>query len=74
MMYQKNVPGWERILRLRLAAALVGAGILSGNMSLLLKAGLVASGVFIAATAFFGWCPACAMLGRKLRQNELRKS
>ena len=65
MFYVKNVPGGERIVRV--VAGAVGAGLglalLGGTAGWLVAAGaagLVASGLF-------GFCPACAMVGRKLK-------
>ena len=64
MFYVKNVPTWERLLRViaGLAAAVWGVlalGGLWGAVLALSAAGIVLSGLF-------GFCPACAMVGRKL--------
>ncbi|WP_028103436.1 YgaP family membrane protein [Pseudoduganella violaceinigra] len=64
MFYVKNVPTWERMLRVigGLALALWGflaLGGLWGTVAALSAAGLVLSGLF-------GFCPACAMVGRTL--------
>ena len=65
MFYVKNVPSGERIVRV--VAGAVGAGLglalLGGTAGWLVAAGaagLVASGLL-------GFCPACAMVGRKLK-------
>lgn len=65
MFYAKNVPNAERVLRV--LAGAVGAGLavvfIGGTAGWLLAAGaagLVASGLF-------GFCPACALVGRKLK-------
>ena len=65
MFYVKNVPNGERIVRV--VAGIVAAGLglaqLDGTAGWLVAAGaagLVASGLF-------GYCPACAMVGRKLK-------
>ena len=67
MLYQKNLPVWERTIR-------VIAGILMGLCGFL-GPGLAGTpvGYMIAAaggmtllTGFVGFCPACAMVGRKL--------
>ena len=65
MFYVKNVPNGERVVRVvaGLAAAGLGLSLLGGMAGWLVAAsaaGLVASGLF-------GFCPACAMVGRKLK-------
>ena len=65
MFYVKNVPNAERVLRVVLGLAAAGAGIAlaGGTVGWLIaasSAGLVMSGLF-------GYCPACAMVGRKLK-------
>ncbi|WP_020653726.1 YgaP family membrane protein [Massilia niastensis] len=64
MFYVKNVPGWERVLRVIAGLAAIAIGLLGvkGVASVLVAvsaAGIVASGLF-------GFCPACAMVGRRL--------
>ncbi|MFS2005672.1 DUF2892 domain-containing protein [Duganella sp. CT11-25] len=64
MFYVKNVPGWERALRVvaGLIAMAIGYSVLGGMWGSLLAvsaAGIVASGLF-------GFCPMCAMVGRRL--------
>jgi hypothetical protein len=66
MFYVKNVPGWERLLRGITGAALVIYAMmaLDGTAAWLAiagAAGLVLSGIF-------GFCPACAMVGRRLKK------
>ncbi len=65
MWYEKNLPNWERALRVLAAAALVAGGLwaLPGTALGWL---LAASGAVVALTGFVGFCPACAMVGRKL--------
>ncbi|RZJ12976.1 MAG: DUF2892 domain-containing protein [Rubrivivax sp.] len=65
MLYVKNVPNPERVLRVVLGIAVAGAGLalMGGTAGWLIaasSAGLVLSGLF-------GYCPACAMVGRKLK-------
>lgn len=64
MFYVKNVPNGERVLRV--VAGLVAAAIsliaVGGTLGVLLAAsagGIVVSGLF-------GFCPMCAMVGRRL--------
>lgn len=64
MFYVKNVPTWERVLRViaGLAVAAWSVQALDGvwaTVSILAAAGIVLSGLF-------GYCVACAMVGRKL--------
>ncbi|MGB9364469.1 MAG: DUF2892 domain-containing protein [Xanthobacteraceae bacterium] len=73
MLYRTNLPVWERTTR-------VVAGILMGLCGFL-GTGLAGTpvGLIIAAgggvtllTGFFGFCPACAMAGRKLKAETAR--
>ena len=63
MFYRKNLIAWEQMLRVLAGLALVGGGLiyLPGWPGYL----LAASGAFLAITGVFGYCPACAMVGRK---------
>jgi hypothetical protein len=66
MFYVKNVPGWERTLRLVV-------GVLALAASLMLLGGgwqgwlVGASGAGLVLSGLFGFCPACAMVGRRLK-------
>lgn len=67
MFYLKrNLPTWERALRAAGAIALLAAallpGIPAGGVLLWL---LIASAATLALTGIVGFCPACAMFGRK---------
>jgi hypothetical protein len=66
MWYVKNVPGWERALRV-LAGLAVSVWALTGLSGLIgwLVAGSAAG---IVLSGLVGFCPACAMIGRKLKQ------
>lgn len=66
MFYIKNVPVWERILRVVLGLALV-AYVAFGNPTVLLTILSLASAVFVIVTGFVGWCPMCALVGRKIK-------
>lgn len=65
MIYQKNLPGWERAMR-------VVAGAIMGGCGLYMFPGLplgyliAAAGCMTALTGFFGFCPMCAVAGRRL--------
>ncbi|QOF81770.1 DUF2892 domain-containing protein [Variovorax sp. 38R] len=68
MLYVKNVPGWERALRI--ALGLVGLAFAAMNWpanALAVAVGLM--GAMLALTGLVGFCPMCAMLGRKLDQE-----
>lgn len=65
MLYVKNVPVWERVLRVALSLALAAA-------ALWLWPGLLGWGVAgacagFALTGLVGFCPACALVGRRLK-------
>jgi hypothetical protein len=62
---KRNLPTWERATRVFAGAAIVAA-VASG----LTPAGVVmwvalASAATLVLTAFVGFCPACAMVGRR---------
>ena len=71
MFYRKNLPGWERAVRsvggvVMIAYGLLGMpGLLSvpGTMAGYLIAG---TGAVAVLTGFIGFCPMCAMVGRRL--------
>jgi hypothetical protein len=70
MIYAKNVPNWERGLRVIVGLAVVAWSLLAlggtwGVLLALSAAGIVASGLV-------GFCPACAMVGRRL--DKARKA
>lgn len=64
MLYRKNMGRKERVARLLGGALTVGCSITQIGFTPL---GLVlaGSGVMGALTAVFGFCPACAMVGRR---------
>jgi len=66
MFYVKNVPGWERTLRVGAAAALMAYALImqDGVMSTV----LIASAAGLGLSGLFGFCPACAMVGRRLKK------
>ncbi|RYZ03529.1 MAG: DUF2892 domain-containing protein [Myxococcales bacterium] len=64
MFFLKNVPTWERVLRVvaALAATVAALRVLAPP-----SAWLVASAAIgFALTGLFGVCPACALVGRRL--------
>jgi hypothetical protein len=64
MLYRKNMGGKERAARL-LGGALIVACSISQIGFTPLGLALAGSGVIAALTAVFGFCPACAMVGRR---------
>lgn len=65
MFYRKNLPGWERAMRAVGGVVMIGYGLLGipGTMSGYL---IAAAGAAAIATGFFGFCPMCALVGRRL--------
>jgi len=69
MLYVKNIPAWERILRV--LAGLVGlvyAGMNWGVSSFAVGVGVM--GAVLAMSGLLGFCPMCAMVGRKLNKGH----
>jgi Protein of unknown function (DUF2892) len=68
MFYRKNLAGWERAVRVVGGVAMIAGGLLglSGTPIGYLFA---CSGVVTALTGFVGFCPMCAMVGRKLSSS-----
>jgi hypothetical protein len=66
MFYSKNVPGWERALRIVAGLAmLAGSLVYFGATPVGWVAGI--AGAMAMMTGLIGFCPACAMVGRKLK-------
>lgn len=65
MFYRKNLPGWERAMRTIAGVAIIAFGLfgMPGTMAGYLIAG---AGAVAILTGSFGFCPMCAMVGRKL--------
>lgn len=66
MFYVKNVPVWERLLRGAIGAALVIVALLALDGTLAWLAAGAAAGLVL--SGIFGFCPACAMVGRRLKE------
>lgn len=65
MFYLKrNVPGWERLVRVMMAIGLGAAALLWG-VSGPMQVGLGVMAVMALMTGVVGYCPACAMVGRR---------
>ena len=65
MFYRKNLPNWERAMRVVAGLAMIACGFLAlrGVPLGFLIAG---AGAMTAMTGFVGFCPMCAMVGRRL--------
>lgn len=63
MFYSKNVPAWERMLRAAMGAIALGFALYSWGSPIALVAGL--TGATLALTGLIGFCPMCALAGRK---------
>jgi hypothetical protein len=63
MLYHKNLPGWERGLRIALGAALIFYGIVLAGSTLLMALALGSAAVVL-ITGFVGFCPVCSLAGR----------
>ena len=66
MIYRKNLPGWERAVRVLAGCAMITCGLL-GLKGLPVGYIIACAGVITLITGFVGYCPACAVAGRKLQ-------
>jgi hypothetical protein len=73
MIYRKNLYTWEQGLRITLGLAMVAGGILS-NLAPIPKGAVVMSGFIAGITGVFGFCPACALVGKKLKDDKNLKN
>lgn len=71
MFYVKNVPNWERALRVvaGLIAVWTGIAVLGGMWGM----ALAASAAGIVGSGLFGFCPMCALVGRRLDKAQAAK-
>ncbi|WP_422843018.1 YgaP family membrane protein [Acidovorax sp. M2(2025)] len=66
MFYLKqNLPRWERTLRVALGMLIAAGAVASLPASSALLWAALAAAATLALTGFVGFCPACAMAGRK---------
>jgi len=71
MFYRKNLPGWERVMRsvggvVMIAYGLFGMPGLPGTPGAMAGYLIAGTGTVAILTGFFGFCPMCAMVGRRL--------
>ena len=64
-MFKRNVPGWERALRAASGAALLVVAAVLPMTGWPLWA-VLAGGAGLLVSALAGFCPACALAGRRL--------
>lgn len=68
MFYSKNLPAWERGLRILIGfTALLFAVFNWGSSGIAVVAGL--TGSILALSGLFGFCPMCALVGRRINKN-----
>ncbi len=65
MFYQKNVLGIERAIRIAIGLCLVCMALLFAPEAWM-KWSAIAAGMIAVCTGFIGFCPMCALVGRKL--------
>ena len=68
MVYAKNVPGVERTIRVVTGFALIAWGLI-GMKGTAIGYVVAASGLVAVLTGFVGFCPMCALAGRRIQQN-----
>ena len=69
MFFQNNLPTWERAIRICMGLVIGAAGFYflpEPSMRWLAMGG----GALFAGTGLIGFCPMCAMAGRKLSKRE----
>ena len=73
MFYTNNLPAWERVARVVAGIVMALCGLMAPGLTGT-AVGLVvaAAGGMTLLTGFFGFCPACALAGRRLRTQAAR--
>ena len=71
MFYRNNLPTWERGVRLIAALASGACGYHFGRNPVGYTFGAFA--IAMALTAFFGFCPMCALAGRGVAQRARKQ-
>lgn len=64
MFYAKNVPGWERVVRVILGVVVVALALTLLKGALGVVVAIAAAGIVV--SGLVGFCPACALVGRRL--------
>ncbi len=70
MWYVKNVPLWERVARAALGLGGLGWAALNWHSAGALPLALAVGGASLALTGLVGFCPMCALVGRKLDRGH----
>ncbi|RUP24756.1 MAG: DUF2892 domain-containing protein [Curvibacter sp.] len=68
MFYSKNVPAWERAVRIVMGLMALGFAAMSWGSPLAMGAGIM--GAMLSMTGLVGFCPMCALVGRKLNKGR----
>ena len=68
MFYVKNLPMWERSLRIGAGMAVIAYAAI--GMSGIGVWAVMAAGAGAALTGLIGFCPACALAGRRLAKRS----
>lgn len=66
MLFQKNLPVWERVLRVCIGL-IVAVVPLAAQAAPAVRWGGLAVGLVAACSGFLGFCPMCALFGRRLK-------
>ncbi len=69
MFYVKNVPQWERVLRVVMGLMALVFAVMNWGVSGL-AVGMGVMGAMLAMTGLVGFCPMCYMVGRKLSKGH----
>ena len=64
LYFKRNVPGWERFLRIAAGLAVAVIAFYFARLPIGMWVG-IAGGIMFALTGLVGFCPMCAMVGRK---------
>ena len=70
MFYVKNLPTWERSLRIVAGIVVTAYALL--RMGEMMSWIILAGGIGLAVTGIFGFCPACALAGRRLEKSSAK--
>ena len=66
-VYRKNIRQWEQWGRVAVGVVMIVAAFaISSTVGTVV---LLASGATMVVTGLYGWCPACALVGRKLAEE-----
>ena len=68
MLYRKKIYRWEQWSRVLLGAGMLVFGLVT--MGGLPGYAVAAAGAMLAVTGIVGWCPACATVGRRLKERQ----